>query len=165
MFVYVRQSFSSVTCLSYAGVNVLCGVGILSTPYAVKQGGWLGLVIPVVLGALAWYTDIVLRRCLESKDGLETYPDIGHAAFGTAGRIIISVSIFHTSNAHLLFSFCILYTMQCNGGWFCANSSAFLRLLQPADNPVYGTICKYIRSTIWFRSLLAQCTSLFALKH
>jgi len=76
MFVYVRQSFSSVTCLSYAGVNVLCGVGILSTPYAVKQGGWLGLVILVVLGALAWYTGIVLWRCLESKDGLETYPDI-----------------------------------------------------------------------------------------
>ena len=54
----------------------MCGVGILSTPYAVKQGGWLGLVILVVLGALAWYTGIVLWRCLESKDGLETYPDI-----------------------------------------------------------------------------------------
>jgi amino acid permease len=80
-------------------------VGILSTPYAVKQGGWLGLVILAVLGALAWYTGILLRRCLDSKDGLETYPDIGHAAFGTAGRIIISVSTFHTSNAHLLFSF------------------------------------------------------------
>ena len=88
----------------------MCGVGILSTPYAVKQGGWLGLVILVVLGALAWYTGIVLRPCLEIKDGLETYPDIGHATFGTADRIIILVSIFHTSNAHLLFSFCILYT-------------------------------------------------------
>ncbi|ONM18751.1 Transmembrane amino acid transporter family protein [Zea mays] len=74
------------------GVNVLCGVGILSTPYAVKQGGWLGLVILAVLGALAWYTGILLRRCLDSKDGLETYPDIGHAAFGTAGRIIISAN-------------------------------------------------------------------------
>jgi amino acid permease len=101
-FIYVRQIFSSVTCLSYAGVNVLCGVGILSTPYAVKQGGWLGLVILAVLGALAWYTGILLRRCLDSKDGLETYPDIGHAAFGTAGRIIISASIFCTSNAHQL---------------------------------------------------------------
>jgi len=89
----------------------------------------LGLVILTVLGALAWYTGILLRHYLDSKDGLETYPDIGHAAFGTAGRIIISVSIFHTSNAHLLFSFCILYTMQCNGGWFCANSFAFLCLV------------------------------------
>ncbi|KAK4734008.1 hypothetical protein R3W88_008269 [Solanum pinnatisectum] len=27
------------------GMNVLCGVGILSTPYAVKEGGWAGLPI------------------------------------------------------------------------------------------------------------------------
>ncbi|WRX11962.1 Amino acid transporter [Theobroma cacao] len=27
------------------GINVLCGVGILSTPYAAKEGGWLGLII------------------------------------------------------------------------------------------------------------------------
>ncbi|GJN12115.1 hypothetical protein PR202_ga30367 [Eleusine coracana subsp. coracana] len=70
------------------GVNVLCGVGILSTPYAVKQGGWLGLVILGVLGILAWYTGILLRRCLDSKEGLETYPDIGHAAFGTADNLV-----------------------------------------------------------------------------
>ncbi|CAL5018200.1 unnamed protein product [Urochloa decumbens] len=86
------------------GVNVLCGVGILSTPYAVKQGGWLGLVILVVLGALAWYTGILLRRCLDSKEGLETYPDIGHAAFGTAGRIIISIILYME-----LYACCIEY--------------------------------------------------------
>nr|CAB3484007.1 unnamed protein product [Digitaria exilis] len=86
------------------GVNVLCGVGILSTPYAVRQGGWLGLVILVVLGALAWYTGILLRRCLDSKEGLETYPDIGHAAFGTAGRIIISIILYME-----LYACCIEY--------------------------------------------------------
>ncbi|CAN6234404.1 unnamed protein product [Urochloa humidicola] len=86
------------------GVNVLCGVGILSTPYAVKQGGWLGLVILAVLGALAWYTGILLGRCLDSKEGLETYPDIGHAAFGTAGRIIISIILYME-----LYACCIEY--------------------------------------------------------
>ena len=75
----------------YAGINVLCGVGILSTPYAIKQGGWVGLVILCLFALLAWYTGVLLRRCLDSKEGLETYPDIGHAAFGTTGRILISV--------------------------------------------------------------------------
>uniref|UniRef100_A0A0D9ZHF6 Amino acid transporter transmembrane domain-containing protein n=1 Tax=Oryza glumipatula TaxID=40148 RepID=A0A0D9ZHF6_9ORYZ len=55
-----------------------------------EQGGWLGLIILALLAVLAWYTGILLKRCLDSKEGLETYPDIGYAAFGTTGRIVIS---------------------------------------------------------------------------
>lgn len=81
-----------------AGLNVLCGVGILSTPYAAKEGGWLGLIILLVFAVLSFYTGMLLRYCLDSEPGLETYPDIGQAAFGTTGRFVISVSlvfIFH----------------------------------------------------------------------
>ena len=74
-------------------MNVLCGVGILSTPYAVKEGGWVGLSILYIFAALSFYTGILLRHCLDSHPGLETYPDIGQAAFGTVGRFTISVSI------------------------------------------------------------------------
>ncbi|CAN1335821.1 Amino acid transporter AVT1C [Linum perenne] len=69
------------------GVNVLCGIGILSTPYAVKEGGWLGLGVLLVFALLSFYTGLLLRYCLDSQPGLETYPDIGQAAFGTTGRI------------------------------------------------------------------------------
>lgn len=77
----------------HAGMNVLCGVGILSTPYAVKQGGWAGLSILLIFAALSFYTGILLRYCLDSEPGLETYPDIGQSAFGTVGRVAISVSL------------------------------------------------------------------------
>ncbi|KAF8403101.1 hypothetical protein HHK36_011195 [Tetracentron sinense] len=72
------------------GLNVLCGVGILSTPYAVKQGGWAGLSILFIFALLSFYTGLLLRYCLDSQPGLETYPDIGQAAFGTVGRFAIS---------------------------------------------------------------------------
>ncbi|EOA23955.1 hypothetical protein CARUB_v10017172mg [Capsella rubella] len=76
------------------GVNVLCGVGILSTPYAVKEGGWLGLIILFAFGILCFYTGLLLRYCLDSHPDLQTYPDIGHAAFGSFGRILVSIILY-----------------------------------------------------------------------
>ncbi|KAK8495572.1 hypothetical protein V6N13_062089, partial [Hibiscus sabdariffa] len=73
-------------------INVLCGVGILSTPYAVKEGGWFGLIILLTFAVLSYYTGLLLRQCLDSSPELETYPDIGQAAFGSAGRITLSAS-------------------------------------------------------------------------
>lgn len=81
----------------YTGMNVLCGVGILSTPYAIKEGGWAGISVLFIFAILSLYTGILLRSCLDSQPGLETYPDIGQAAFGTWGRIAISVSILSTA--------------------------------------------------------------------
>ncbi|KAH1230369.1 Amino acid transporter AVT1C [Glycine max] len=76
------------------GINVLCGVGILSTPYAAKVGGWLGLSILVIFAIISFYTGLLLRSCLDSEPELETYPDIGQAAFGTTGRIAISIVLY-----------------------------------------------------------------------
>ncbi|OIW13257.1 hypothetical protein TanjilG_14190 [Lupinus angustifolius] len=74
------------------GINALCGIGILSIPYAVKEGGWVGIGLLLIFAIFSFYTGLLLRYCLDSEPGLETYPDIGQAAFGTVGRVIISVS-------------------------------------------------------------------------
>ncbi|KAK4768844.1 hypothetical protein SAY86_026994 [Trapa natans] len=86
------QSSNGQTVLN--GINVLCGVGILSTPYAASEGGWAGLAILLIFAVISYYTGILLRYCLDSQPRLETYPDIGQAAFGTAGRIAISIILY-----------------------------------------------------------------------
>ncbi|KAK6140260.1 hypothetical protein DH2020_026058 [Rehmannia glutinosa] len=68
-------------------VNALCGIGILSTPYALKEGGWFSILLLFIFGIITCYTGILLKRCLESAPQLQTYPDIGQAAFGLSGRI------------------------------------------------------------------------------
>ncbi|CAN0926558.1 Amino acid transporter AVT1D [Linum grandiflorum] len=81
------------------GINILCGIGLLTTPYAVKEGGWLSLLILFIFGVICCYTGTLLKACLESSSGLQTYPDIAQAAFGVSGRLLVSVSQINSSIA------------------------------------------------------------------
>ncbi|KAH7840045.1 hypothetical protein Vadar_011962 [Vaccinium darrowii] len=133
------------------GMNVLCGVGILSTPYAVKQGGWAGLSVLAIFAVLSFYTGLLLCRCLDSQPGLETYPDIGQAAFGTLGRLAISIILYAE-----LYACCVEYIIlesdnlsslfpnaRLNLGGFVMNSHQLFALL--------ATIA--ILPTVWLRDL------------
>jgi vesicular inhibitory amino acid transporter len=98
-------------------VNILLGVGTLSVPYALREAGWAGIVVLLVLGASTNYTGKTLIKCQrkgslpmrsnfntysdKNEDGnvtvvkrarraLTTYEDIGEAAFGDFGRSLIS---------------------------------------------------------------------------
>lgn len=93
----------------YAGINILCGIGLLTTPYAIKEGGWLSLIFLVIFAFFCCYTGVLLKECLESSPGLKTYPDIGQAAFGLAGRLGIAVSPIWIWNGQFLNKHACIY--------------------------------------------------------
>ncbi|EXB31965.1 hypothetical protein L484_013597 [Morus notabilis] len=80
------------TCFN--GLNALSGVGILSVPYALASGGWLSLILFFTLALAAFYSGLLIKRCMDFDSNIRTYPDIGERAFGNKGRIIISVIMY-----------------------------------------------------------------------
>ncbi|CAI8604133.1 unnamed protein product [Vicia faba] len=95
------------------GINVLCGVGILSTPYAAKEGGW--------------------------------------AAFGTAGRIAISIVLYVE-----LYGCCIEYIILEGDNLASLFPNAYLNLGIIELNPktlfaVIATLA--VLPTVWLRDL------------
>lgn len=75
-------------------MNVLAGVGVLSTPFAVREAGWASLGLLLLFAIVCCYTGVLLKYCFESKEGMSSYPDIAEAAFGRYGRLFLSVSPF-----------------------------------------------------------------------
>lgn len=80
------------TCLN--GLNGLAGIGLITTPYTLSQGGWLSLVLLLVMAIVTCFTGLLLQRCMDFSPSIKTYPDIGWHAFGRKGRIIVSTFIY-----------------------------------------------------------------------
>ncbi|KAG6573616.1 Amino acid transporter AVT1J, partial [Cucurbita argyrosperma subsp. sororia] len=80
------------TCLN--AINVLSGVGLISIPFALSQGGWTSLIALFILAIICYFMGILLHRCMEVKPQIKTYPDIGALAFGKMGRVIVSIFVY-----------------------------------------------------------------------
>uniref|UniRef100_J3N147 Amino acid transporter transmembrane domain-containing protein n=2 Tax=Oryza brachyantha TaxID=4533 RepID=J3N147_ORYBR len=92
-------------CLNLS--NVISGIGTLSVPYALAQGGWLSLALFAVVGAVCLYTGGLIDRCMRADRSVRSYPDIGHLAFGAHGRTAIG-AVMHVELYLIAISFLIL---------------------------------------------------------
>lgn len=73
---------------------LVTGVGILSIPFALSEGGWLSLALLFLVAILCWYTGLLLQRCMNTSPLIKTYPDIGQLAFGGTGRAIVCIFMY-----------------------------------------------------------------------
>ncbi|KAL4016740.1 hypothetical protein IC575_024397 [Cucumis melo] len=72
----------------------LVGVGLLSIPFALSEGGWISLIALFILATIFYYMGILLHRCMEVKPHIKTYPDVGALAFGSSGRVIVAIFVY-----------------------------------------------------------------------
>ncbi|XP_072045205.1 vesicular inhibitory amino acid transporter-like [Amphiura filiformis] len=89
---------------------------LLALPYAVKNGGYWGLVALIAAAAITYYTGIILVQCLYETDpttGIkrrvrDSYVDIATEVWG-----IYAAQIVHTAQFIELIMTCILYLVLC----------------------------------------------------
>ncbi|CAD6269723.1 unnamed protein product [Miscanthus lutarioriparius] len=133
------------------GFNVLCGVGILTTAYGIKEGGWLSLLLLPLLGGSSCYTGLLLKRCIDSSPNIETYPDIGQVAFGFFGRIFVSVVLYLE-----LYASCVEYITLLGDSLssvFPSAHLAFTGIDLNAHNLFAITMALAILPSVWLRNL------------
>ncbi|GLT38938.1 hypothetical protein SLA2020_131530 [Shorea laevis] len=133
------------------GINVLFGLGLLTTPYAIREGGWLSLILLFMFFISCCYTGILLKRCIQSSPGLQTYPDIGQAAFGKIGRVIISITLYVE-----LYGACVEYLIMMSDNLSMMFPNVYMHLAGMSfdAHKIFSFIATLtILPTVWLRDL------------
>lgn len=74
--------------------RVVTGLGQLSIPYALENGGWASTFLLVGLGAVCAYSSCLLGKCMHKNPKSRDYKDIGNEAFGSKGRLIATTFVY-----------------------------------------------------------------------
>ena len=78
---------SSVAEAVYNTLNVYVGLGLLSKPYAIAEGGWISVAALALLCMIANVTGkLIVDGFAKLPPEDKSYAGLGGAAFGTAGR-------------------------------------------------------------------------------
>ncbi|KAI3784835.1 hypothetical protein L1987_43941 [Smallanthus sonchifolius] len=90
---YTNTGNASFISTCFNGLNALSGIGIISIPYAMASGGWLSLILLIVIASSTFYTGLLIQRCMDTDPTLKSYADIGNRAFGKTGKAIVSITV------------------------------------------------------------------------
>ncbi|KAK3832341.1 MAG: transmembrane amino acid transporter protein-domain-containing protein [Linnemannia gamsii] len=84
------QAFFNIVC-------VVAGTGTLGLPFALAQGGWIGVFLLILSMVMSIYTGILLIKCLyyNGHTRIASYQEVGRHAFGKWGQG--TVWFFHSS--------------------------------------------------------------------
>mmetsp|Transcript_23472 Transcript_23472/g.37836 ORF Transcript_23472/g.37836 Transcript_23472/m.37836 type:complete len:555 (+) Transcript_23472:133-1797(+) len=78
----------------YTIVNIFVGLGMLSKPYSLAMGGWVSLGGLTLLCFWGAASGLIMIRCFQLVPGSRvTYPQLGEAAMGMAGRRLVQAII------------------------------------------------------------------------
>ncbi|KAJ4830322.1 hypothetical protein Tsubulata_016082 [Turnera subulata] len=103
--------------------GMLIGLGQLSTPYALEQGGWTSSFLLMGLGVMSTYSSHLLGKCLDKNPKSRSYTDIGQHAFGSKGRAIAAAFVYLE-----IFMTLVSYTISLHDNIITVFSGAQLRL-------------------------------------
>ncbi|XP_008804195.2 amino acid transporter AVT1H [Phoenix dactylifera] len=130
-------------------VGMLIGLGQLSTPYALENGGWTSAFLLVGLGIMCAYTSHIIGKCLEEDASSKSYQDIGEQAFGTKGRIITSTFIYLE-----IFLSLVSYTISLSDNLPLALRGVHLSWLHLSEAQLLTSIAVLVAlPSIWLRDL------------
>ncbi|KAI8344660.1 transmembrane amino acid transporter protein-domain-containing protein [Chlamydoabsidia padenii] len=143
-----RQAQGSSFLAYFNVVCVVAGTGALSLPYALRQGGWIGLFILFLSWLFSSYTGVILIRCLyhNGRTRLSSYQEIAYDAFGIVGSWLAFFFTFI-----ILLGVSVLFMMLAGSNLFaiCQGTSAEL------TQPIWTIICCAVVAVpfVFFRSM------------